>query len=138
MEHNEMRFLLQRLVDKVPGAQSAVLLSTDGIRKSWYGIGDDDADKLAALAGSLCSLSQAFGSVFSPVADDGLRQMVIELTGFVMFVTAPAERTVLAVLANPQVDAKAVSYEMGRLSTQLSQQLATPARHDGAAQMGTR
>ncbi|MEU4674732.1 roadblock/LC7 domain-containing protein [Amycolatopsis sp. NPDC023774] len=133
-----MSFLLERLVKKVPGTHSALLLSTDGLRESWYGIGDDDADHLAAIASGVCSMAQAVGTGFSPVPEDGLRQMIVELQGLVMFVTAPAERTVLAVLANPQVDAKAVSYEMGRLSTQLRQQLATPARDDGPAQMGTR
>jgi predicted regulator of Ras-like GTPase activity (Roadblock/LC7/MglB family) len=131
---DELNWLLNRLVEKVPGARSAVLLSADGIAKSWYGVSEDEADHLSALASSMCSVAKTVGTRFSTVPGDAVRQVITELGEIILFVTAPSAGTVLAVLANREVDAANLSYEMGRLGTQLPQQLATPARHDVASQ----
>lgn len=135
---DDLTWLLRRLVEKVPGSRSAVLLSSDGIAKSWHGVTQDDADHLSALASSMCSVAKAVGSRFSGTPNDGVRQVITELGEIILFVTAPSVGTVLAVLANREVDAANLSYEMGRLGDQLPQQLATPARHDVTAYHGNR
>ena len=126
----DLTWLLSRLTDKVPGTRSAVLLSADGIAKSWYGLEQDGAETLAAMASGLCSLSQQVGSRFS--GGDGVRQVVSELGEIILFVTAASVGTVLAVLADREVDAGILSYEMARLGTQIPAYLATPARQQAA------
>ncbi|NIH77981.1 roadblock/LC7 domain-containing protein [Amycolatopsis viridis] len=136
---DDLTWLLHRLVDRVPGSRSAVLLSADGIAKNWYGLADDEAETLAAMAGSICSLAKAVGTRFGGTPEGNVRQVLVETDGSILFVTAPSIGTVLAVLAGPGVDAATLSYEMGRLGDQLPQQLATPARQDiAAAQLGNR
>lgn len=130
---DDLTWLLSRLIDKVPGARTAVLLSADGIAKTWHGVGRDEADHLAALASSMCSLANQVGTRFGGGSE--VRQVVTELSDVLLFVTAAGEGSVLAVLAGREVDANNLSYEMGRLGTQIPTVLATPARA-GAAQQG--
>jgi predicted regulator of Ras-like GTPase activity (Roadblock/LC7/MglB family) len=127
MAEKDLTGLLKRLTDTVPDTRSAVLLSTDGLAKSWHGLETDGADQLAAMASSLCSLAQQVGTRFGGAS--GVRQVVAELGDIILFVTAASTGTVLAVLAGKDVDAGVLSYEMARLSTQLPSHLATPIRH---------
>jgi predicted regulator of Ras-like GTPase activity (Roadblock/LC7/MglB family) len=123
---DDLTWLLRRLAETVPYTRSAVLLSADGIAKSWHGLDTDGADQLAAMASGLCSLAQGVGKRFG--GGEGVRQVVAELGEIIMFVTAASVGTVLAVLADRDVDAGILSYEMGRLSTQVPAYLATPSR----------
>src|SRR5699024_11802609 len=101
--------------------------SSDGIAVHWYGLDTDEADVLAALASGLCSLAQQVGSRFGGGA--GIRQVNSELEDIILFATAASENSILAVLADRDVDAGILSYEMGRLSSQLPKKLATPSRY---------
>ena len=51
---DDLNWLLRRLVEAVPDTHSALLLSVDGIPKYWYGLDIDGADRLSALAASMC------------------------------------------------------------------------------------
>ncbi|GAA5150893.1 MULTISPECIES: roadblock/LC7 domain-containing protein [Amycolatopsis] len=130
---DDLNWLLSRLVEKVPSARSAVLLSADGIAKNWHGLARDDADQLAALASGMCSLAKQVGTRFGD-GDDGVRQVVTELGEVILFVTAAGAGSVLAVLAGRDVNANSLSYEMGRLGTQIPSHLSTPARQPVAQQ----
>ncbi|TVT52096.1 roadblock/LC7 domain-containing protein [Amycolatopsis rhizosphaerae] len=123
---DDLTWLLSRLAEAVPHTRSALLLSSDGIAKFWHGLDTDGADTLAALSSGLCSLAQQVGTRFG--AGEGVRQVVSELGDVILFVTAASEGTVLAVLADREVDAGILSYEMGKLCTQVPAYLATPAR----------
>jgi predicted regulator of Ras-like GTPase activity (Roadblock/LC7/MglB family) len=127
---DDLTWLLSRLTEAVPNTQSALLLSADGIAKYWHGLDTDGADTLAALASGLCSLAQQVGTRFG--GGDGVRQVVSELGEIILFVTAASAGTVLAVLASREVDAGILSYEIGRLCTQVPAYLATPTRHHSA------
>lgn len=124
----DLTWLLSRLIDKVPSTRSAVLLSADGIAKHWHGLNRNEADQLGAMASGMCSLAKQVGTRFGD-GDDGVRQVVVELGEIILFVTAAGLGSVLAVLAGRDVDAGILSYEMGRLGTQIPTHLATPARH---------
>jgi predicted regulator of Ras-like GTPase activity (Roadblock/LC7/MglB family) len=127
---DDLTWLLRRLTEAVPNTQSALLLSADGIAKYWHGLDTDGADTLAALASGLCSLAQQVGTRFG--GGDGVRQVVSELGEIILFVTAASAGSVLAVLASREVDAAILSYEMGRLCTQVPAYLATPTRRHSA------
>lgn len=128
---DDLTWLLRRLVDAVPNTHSAILLSSDGIAVHWYGLDTDGADTLAALASGLCSLAQQVGSRFGGGA--GIRQVNSELEDIILFVTAASENSILAVLANREVNAGTLSYEMAKLSTQVPAYLATPSRYRPAS-----
>jgi len=129
---DDLNWLLRRLVEAVPETRSALLLSVDGIPKYWYGLDNDDADRLAALSSSMCSLANQVGKRFSDDGADGVRQVITELNEIILFVTAASAGSVLAVLAAREVDAGILSYEMQRLCTQVPAVLVTPARYQVA------
>jgi predicted regulator of Ras-like GTPase activity (Roadblock/LC7/MglB family) len=123
---DEMNWLLRNLIEQVPGTRSAVLLAVDGIKTSWHGLNESDADRTAALASSLCGTARQFGAVFGD--GTGIRQVVAEVGNVVAFVTAASENTVLAVIADPDVEARLLSHEMHHLCGQVRSRLATPTR----------
>jgi len=128
---DDLTWLLGRLVGTVPNTHGALLLSADGIAKCWHGLDNDGADTLAALSSGLCSLAHQVGTRFG--GGGGVRQVVSELGDIILFVTAASAGTVLAVLASREVDAGTLSYEMGKLCTQVPSYLATPTRQHAAA-----
>jgi predicted regulator of Ras-like GTPase activity (Roadblock/LC7/MglB family) len=125
----DMTLLLTRLIEAVPGARSAVLLSVDGLPKYWAGLDDNQKDTLAALASSMCSLAHQVGARFGDSTDGGgFRQVVTELADVMLFVAAAAAGSALAVLATRDVDPRIMGYEIERLVKQVPAHLATPAR----------
>lgn len=130
---DDLNWLLRRLVEAVPNTRSALLLSVDGIPKYWYGLDIDGADRLAALASSMRSLANQVGNTFSTGGAEGVRQVITELNEIILFVTAAGAGSVLAVIADQEVDAGILSYEMQRLCTQVPAVLVTPARYQVAA-----
>ena len=124
----DMTLLLSRLIEAVPGARSAVLLSVDGLPKYWAGLDDQQKDTLAALASSMCSLAQQVGARFGDAGSSGFRQVVTELGDIMLFVAAAAAGSALAVLAGRDVDPRIMGYEIERLVRQVPAHLATPSR----------
>jgi uncharacterized protein len=124
----DMTLLLSRLVEAVPGARSAVLLSVDGLPKYWVGLDDHQKDTLAALASSMCSLAQQVGARFGDSGSAGFRQVITELGDIMLFVAAAAAGSALAVLAGRDVDPRIMGYEIERLVRQVPAHLATPSR----------
>jgi uncharacterized protein len=124
----DMTLLLSRLVETVPGARSAVLLSVDGLPKYWVGLDDHQKDTLAALASSMCSLAQQVGARFGDTGSAGFRQVITELSDIMLFVAAAAAGSALAVLAGRDVDPRIMGYEIERLVRQVPAHLSTPSR----------
>lgn len=124
----DMTLLLTRLIESVPGARSAVLLSVDGLPKYWAGLDDQQKDTLAALASSMCSLAQQVGARFGDAGSAGFRQVVTELGDIMLFVAAAAAGSALAVLAGRDVDPRIMGYEIERLVRQVPAHLSTPSR----------
>ena len=124
----DMTLLLTRLIEAVPGARSAVLLSVDGLPKYWAGLDDQQKDTLAALASSMCSLAQQVGARFGDAGSAGFRQVVTELGDIMLFVAAAATGSALAVLAGRDVDPRIMGYEIERLVRQVPAHLSTPSR----------
>jgi predicted regulator of Ras-like GTPase activity (Roadblock/LC7/MglB family) len=119
-------WLLQGLVQRVPHTRSALLLSADGLRKASDGLDDDEADHMAALASGLHSLARSAGVRFAGGAD--VRQVVVELDSALLFVSAAGSGACLAVLAGRDADAAVLGYEMAMLVKSVRPYLATPAR----------
>lgn len=121
---------LQGLVERVPHTHGAVLLSSDGLAKSWFGLGKDTADRLAALASGMSGLAEGAARLLQPdVAETlSLNVVVIDLGAVALLVCAGVEGSRLLVTADREADHGAVGYEMAKLAGSLHDHITTPAR----------
>ena len=125
-QSTDLSWLLSGLVQRVPHTRSALLLSSDGLVKAAHGLDRDSADHLAALASGLYSLARSTGSRFDAGGD--VRQVVVELSNSLLFVSAAGNGAQLAVLAGRDADASVLGYEMAMLVKSVRTHLHTPAR----------
>lgn len=130
-KNTALDWLLDSLINRVPGSERAVVLSADGLavaRSS--GLSREDAEHLAAIASAMHSLARGVGSRF----DKGqLRQTVIELAGGYLVVTEAGQGACLAVLTEIDADLGLVAYEMNVIVGQVRDQLsAIPRTAPGA------
>ncbi|WP_301130325.1 roadblock/LC7 domain-containing protein [Streptomyces cacaoi] len=131
----DLSWLLTNLVQRVPHADSAILLSSDGLVKAVHGLEPDTADHMAALASGLYSLARSAGV---RLGDGGqVRQVVVELDTSLLFVSTAGQGACLAVLAGREADAAVLGYEMTMLVKSIKPYLGTPPRrpagHRGSA-----
>jgi predicted regulator of Ras-like GTPase activity (Roadblock/LC7/MglB family) len=124
----DLVWLLSSLVDRVPDTTSALLLSSDGLRKAAHGLDDNGADHLAAIASGLFSLARSAGTRFG--GTDVVRQVVAELENSLLFVTAAGSGAVLAVIAGKEADPGVLGYEMAQLVKSVRPYLSTPSRRE--------
>jgi predicted regulator of Ras-like GTPase activity (Roadblock/LC7/MglB family) len=122
----DLAWLLRGLLDRVPHARSAVLLSADGLTTAVHGLSPDDADHLSAIASGLFSIARSAAVTFG--GSDGVRQVVAELDDTLLFVSSAGFGSVLAVLAGREADAGVLGYEMFQLVKSVQPFLSTPLR----------
>jgi uncharacterized protein len=123
-----LHWLLDDLVDRIPEARQAAVLSADGLLiASSRGLSREDADHLAAVAAGFQSLAQGAGRHFG---GGPVRQTIIEMESAFLFVTAAGQGACLAVLAADDADMGLVAYEMAMLVTRVGQYLAAASRSD--------
>ncbi|MEU4246426.1 roadblock/LC7 domain-containing protein [Amycolatopsis sp. NPDC026612] len=122
----DLNWLLDDVVNRVVGAQNAIVLSADGllIGKS-AGMSKDDSDQLSAIASSLQSLAKGVSKQFNrgPVL-----QNMIEMERGYLFVSAAGQGACLAVLAADSVDVEMIAYEMSRLVKRVGDYMASAPR----------
>ncbi|WP_033290954.1 roadblock/LC7 domain-containing protein [Amycolatopsis jejuensis] len=122
----DLNWLLDDVVNRVVGAQNAIVLSADGLQlgKS-SGMSKDDSDQLSAIASSLQSLAKGVSRQFNrgPVL-----QNMIEMERGYLFVSAAGQGACLAVLARADVDVEMIAYEMNRLVKRVGDYLASAPR----------
>ncbi|MEU5900297.1 roadblock/LC7 domain-containing protein [Streptomyces venezuelae] len=128
----QLNALLTDLLERTPGASRAVLVSGDGIKLSYSGMGTDDADRLAATVSSLFLLApQSF-----PHSSGRTHQVVVEHdAGFFLvmgannaFTDESASKTALAVATTPAANVGQAGYEMQRFVASLEEHLVVKAR----------
>jgi predicted regulator of Ras-like GTPase activity (Roadblock/LC7/MglB family) len=109
---NQLAWLLDDLVKRVPQITRAVFLSQDGLALgASQGMGQAEVDHLAALASAFQSLARSASSTFGGDA----RQSIIEMTTGFFIVSAAGQGTCLAVLTASDADIGQVAYEMAIL-----------------------
>jgi predicted regulator of Ras-like GTPase activity (Roadblock/LC7/MglB family) len=123
-------WLLSTLVERVSGARGAVLLSADGLAMAEHGLGADGADQLAALAAGMFSHARQAAVRFG--SKDGVRQVVIEADGVMLFAASAGTAAVLVVLADRETDAAVLGSEIGEVVRSVQPFLATQPRTRGA------
>ncbi|RNL83672.1 roadblock/LC7 domain-containing protein [Halostreptopolyspora alba] len=134
----DLNWLLDDLVDRVVGAEHAIVLSADGllIGRS-RDLTAEDGEHLSAVASAFQSLARGTGRQFGGGA---VRQTVVEMEHAYLFVTAAGAGACLAVLASESADVGLVAYEMnirikrvGRFLTSAPRTEETAAAVGGAA-----
>jgi predicted regulator of Ras-like GTPase activity (Roadblock/LC7/MglB family) len=132
--NQDLDWLLDGLVEQVPGTQHAIVLSDDGLVVSQSGtIERTDAERLAAVATGQQSLARGIDELF----DGGpVQQVIVELANLWLFITAAGKGTHLAVVASQDVDAEVMAVAMHTLVQQVGQKLGTEARSDAPASGG--
>lgn len=125
---------LQHLVERVPHTRGAVLLSSDGLAKSWFGLDKDTADRLAALASGLSGLADGAARLLAPnTAEElSLNMMVIDLGAVALLVCTGVEGSRLLATADREADHGEVGYAMAKLAGGLHEHIVTPARTTAA------
>jgi uncharacterized protein len=121
-----LTWLLDDLVERVPTAQQAVVLSADGLMMgASAALSREDAEHLSAMAAGFQSLAKGASRHFraGPV-----RQTVVEMESAFLFVTAAGQGACLAVLASSEADLGLIAYEMAMLVTRVGQTMSAPER----------
>ncbi len=133
----DLNWLLDDLVDRVVGAEHAIVLSADGllIGRS-RGLSAEEGEHLSAVASAFQSLARGTGRQFG---GGTVRQTVVEMEHAYLFVTAAGAGACMAVLADESADVGLVAYEMnirikrvGRYLTSAPRVADTPAAVGGA------
>lgn len=120
-------WLLDDLVDRVPTARQAVVLSADGLLMgSSRDLSQEDAEHLSAMAAGFQSLAKGASRHF---AAGPVRQTVVEMESAYLFVTAAGQGACLAVLSDAESDIGLIAYEMAMLVTRVGQNLSAPTRN---------
>ena len=125
-----LTWLLDDLIERVPSARQAVVLSADGLPMgASSGLARDDAEHLSAMASGFQSLAKGASRHFraGPV-----RQTVVEMESAFLIVTAAGQGACLTVLAASDADLGLVAYEMAMLVTRVGEFMSAPQRHDTA------
>ncbi|WP_109529348.1 roadblock/LC7 domain-containing protein [Nocardia aurea] len=123
----DLDWLLEELVQRLPGVRNAVLLSTDGLLMARSStITRNDAEHFCAMASALHGLARSAGGRF---AGGSVRQAVIELDEAVMFVTTGGPNACLALWADESANMGMVAYEMNQTVQRLGTYLSAAKRH---------
>jgi predicted regulator of Ras-like GTPase activity (Roadblock/LC7/MglB family) len=110
---SELDWLLDDFVDRVPGAESAVVVTADGLVLCISAqISSESADQLAAITSGFASLADGAAQFF---AAGGARQLIVEMDGGFLFVARVSDGSVLAVKCASSCDIGLIGYEMSLL-----------------------
>jgi uncharacterized protein len=121
-----MSWLLNNLVKKVPEVTYAIALSSDGLLiATSAGMDRATADQLAAVASGFNSLARGAGRFFG---GGGVRQTIVEMEQGFLFVTAVGDGACLAILSSPGADIGLIAYEMALLVTRVGEFLTPELR----------
>ena len=122
----DLSWLLEELVSGLPDAESAVLLSTDGLLMGHStGLERTEAERFAAMASAFHSLARSAGSHFKA---GGVCQTVVELDRAVLFITAAGGNACLALLATESANMGMVAFEMNLTVQRVGSHLAVDSR----------
>lgn len=123
---NELGWLLDDILAKVPSARHAVLLSVDGLVLGTDSVIDGDgADHLAAVASGLASLARGAGRKFEV---GSVRSTIVEFDEAYLLISDAGNRTCLAVMTGSDTDLGLLAYEAELMVTRVGEHLATGAR----------
>jgi predicted regulator of Ras-like GTPase activity (Roadblock/LC7/MglB family) len=120
----DLDWLVTSFAERIPGVESVVVLSTDGLVLALSArLDKDTADTLAAVTSGLASLT---AGAARHMGAGNVNQVIVEMDGGYLFVTTVSEGSALAVMCGPDCDIGLIGYEMSMLVARIGQVL-TPA-----------
>lgn len=132
-----MSWMVRDIVDNVPRALHAVVLSADGLpRGATDGLTEKDVRTISAAMAGMQSLSRATAHFAGPAEARGWNQTVIEFSHGWIFLIGAGQGAYLAAAAEPDVDMQQISFRMHRLVARLGDSLTTPPRVSAADAAG--
>jgi predicted regulator of Ras-like GTPase activity (Roadblock/LC7/MglB family) len=131
-EH-DLDWLLENLLDKTPEVRHVLVLSGDGLKICFTsGLGEDKADRLAAIASGIQSLSLGASAEFGADGEDGqdigAGQSMVEFRGGVLLTVPAGQGAHLAVVAAEDADVGIIGHNMNELVEQIGRHLTAPPR----------
>jgi predicted regulator of Ras-like GTPase activity (Roadblock/LC7/MglB family) len=103
-------WLLDNFVERTPGVQDAVVVSSDGMPIAMNReLNRDAGDRFAAVAAGLIGLAYGAAGRFGGGA---VNQIVVEMENAFLFVTGVGDGSSLAVVADAEADVGLIGYEM--------------------------
>ncbi|MFI6522051.1 roadblock/LC7 domain-containing protein [Spirillospora sp. NPDC050679] len=124
----DLSWLLDDLVNRLPHARHAVVLSADGLlMASSAAMSQDDGEHLAAVAAGIQSLAKGAGTRFG---GGPVRQTIVEMQSAFLLVSVAGKGACLAVLSDEEADVGLIAYEMAMLVTSMGHHLSTPSRNE--------
>ncbi|MCC6438778.1 MAG: roadblock/LC7 domain-containing protein [Acidimicrobiia bacterium] len=125
---NNVNWLVNNFVDRVPGVTEAVVVSSDGLPMAKSsGLDRDAADRFAAVASGLIGLAYGAAGRFGGGA---VHEVVIEMENAFIFVTGISDGSCLAVVATSNCDVGLVGYEMALLVERVGPTLTPELREE--------
>ncbi len=110
---SNVNWLVNNFVDRVPGVNDAVVVSSDGLPiAASSGLDRDSVDRFAAVSSGLIGLAYGASSRFGGGA---VSEVIIEMENAFMFVTGISDGSLLAINASASCDVGLVAYEMAVL-----------------------
>lgn len=127
-DENELNGLITSFINRIPGALSSVVCTSDGLLLALSDrIAPEGADQMAAVTSALTSLTagaaQCFGS-------GEVNQVIVDMEGGFLFVTAVSDGSSLAVMCDPTCDIGLIGYEMTLLVDRVGQLLTPELRSE--------
>jgi len=124
--NDELGWLLDRFVDRTPGAAHGVVVSADGLHLAGStGLPRERGEQLAAVVSGLASLTVGASMI---LAAGPVQQTLVEMADGFLLVMAVADGAHLAVLASGDADLGQVGYEMALLVERVGAVLSPAAR----------
>jgi uncharacterized protein len=122
----DLDWLLDDLIERVPSAEQAVVLSADGLLiGTSSGLSREDGEHFSAMAAGFQSLARSASRHFRAGA---VRQTVVEMDSAFLFITAAGHGACLAVLSGADADIGLIAYEMAMLVARVGDNLSTSTR----------
>jgi predicted regulator of Ras-like GTPase activity (Roadblock/LC7/MglB family) len=110
---SNINWLVNNFVDRVPGVQEAVVVSSDGLPMAMSrGLDRASGDRFAAVASGLIGLAYGAAGRFGGGA---VNEVIVEMENAFIFVTGISDGSSLAVVASSECDIGLVGYEMALL-----------------------
>lgn len=123
-DDGDLNWLINSFTSRIPGATSAIVVTTDGLVLAMSErIAREAADQLAAITSGLASLTSGAARCFQAGV---VNQLIVEMSGGYLFVTTVSDGSALAVMCEPDCDIGLIGYEMSLLVARIGQVL-TPA-----------
>lgn len=133
----DLSWMVKDIVDNVPRARHAVVLSADGLpRGATDGLTAKDARTISAAMSGMQSLSRATAHFAGSAQDQQWNQTIIEFSHGWIFLIEAGQGAYLAAAAAPDVDMQQISFRMHRLVARLGDNLTARPRVDAADAAG--